>query len=83
MTFDLDLKKINNGPSRPMSMPKIKVLGPTVAEGEAGTDRQTDRQTDGNVGNIYGFFSWLSKTSKKKLVLLFLLPAPFVATQGH
>ncbi len=38
-----------------MSMPKIKVLGPTVAAGEAVTDGQTDRQTDGNVGNIYGW----------------------------
>ena len=32
-------------------MPKTNVLGPTVAEGGAGTDRQKD----GNVGNIYGF----------------------------
>ncbi len=32
-------------------MPKIKILGPTVAAGEAVTDGRTD-----NVGNIYGYF---------------------------
>ncbi len=33
-----------NRPSGPMSMPKIKGLGPTVVEGEAGTGRWTDRR---------------------------------------
>ena len=40
---------ISKRSSRPMSMPKIKVLGPTVTAGQA----VTDGQTDGNVGNIY------------------------------
>ena len=40
-------------------MPKIKVLGPTVAAGETGTDRQTD----GNVGNKYGLAFILRKES--------------------
>ncbi len=40
-----------------MLIPKIKVLGPTVMAGEAVTDGQTDRQADGNVGNIYGLLA--------------------------
>ncbi len=36
----------------------LLTLDPSLVEitaGEAVTDRQTDGQTDGNVGNIYGF----------------------------
>ncbi len=45
LTFDLDFQKISNCHPKPISTPKIKILGPTVAAGE-------DVTHSGNVGNI-------------------------------
>ena len=60
LTCDLDLQKIRKRSLRPMSMPKIKVLGPTVTAGEAVTDRRKRRK------HIYGC------CGKTRLIMLFL-----------
>ena len=49
-------------------MPKIKILGPAVTAGEAVTDRKTDGQTDGNVGNRYHHMSLLASLLSKKIL---------------
>ncbi len=48
LTFDLVKQRISNFTSRPMSMSKIKVIGPTVQAARCGADKQTN----GTVGNI-------------------------------
>ena len=42
LTFDLEIQKVSECGSRPMSMPKFKVIAPTAQAAGGVTDRQTN-----------------------------------------